>query len=111
MRCSTVQFASSPSHQKQRYAKSSNDALSEVLAHDFGPKGVRVNTVHVGATFTETTTSNPMFEEWKNEFSEKIPLRRFAEANEIANAIVFLASDMASYITGIVLKCDGGMSW
>ncbi len=90
---------------------------SKSMANELGPFGITVNNVLPGYTITprmenlrknsavSTRTSEPEVEEsWK----KQIPLRRFARAEEIANAVYFLVSDQASYISGINLPVDGG---
>ena len=75
------------------------------LARELGPKGVRVNAVAPGITYTEMMRSVP--KEVIEPMIAQIPLRRMGQPEDIANAFVFLASDMASYISGEVLHVDG----
>jgi 3-oxoacyl-(acyl-carrier-protein) reductase len=82
--------------------------LTKTLALEFARYNINVNCVAPGATKTPMTASMP--EDIAEMFKKKIPLRRFAESNEIANMHVFLASDEASYITGQVIFVDGGLS-
>ena len=82
--------------------------ILHTAANELGPYGIRVNAVCPGlirTPLTEAHFSNP--ELLKNYFRQ-IPLGRGGEATEVANAIVFLASDAASYITGAALLVDGG---
>lgn len=75
------------------------------LARELGPKGIRVNAVAPGITETDMMKAVP-----KNVIEPmiaQIPLRRLGQPEDIANAFVFLASDEASYITGVVLSVDG----
>lgn len=75
------------------------------LARELGPKGIRVNAVAPGITETDMMKTVP-----KNVIEPmiaQIPLRRLGQPEDIANAFVFLASDEASYITGVVLSVDG----
>ncbi len=79
-------------------------AYSRYLASYFGPQGVRVNTVSPGGIFNNQPAS------FLERYNEKTCLGRLAEAREIAPAVVFLASDAASYITGVDLPVDGGLT-
>jgi NAD(P)-dependent dehydrogenase (short-subunit alcohol dehydrogenase family) len=79
--------------------------LTKVWAAEYGPQGVRVNAVSPGPTRTPGTEA---MGEGFDQIVGTIPAGRAAEAQEIADAIVFLASDRASYINGAVLPVDGG---
>lgn len=88
-------------------SKAAMDALTRSWAVEFGAAGVRVNSVAPGPIRTDMAvdTVGEMFEA----FSRSTPLTRAGEPEEIAEAVVFLASDKASYITGAVLTADGGL--
>ena len=75
------------------------------LARELAPKGVRVNAVAPGITETDMVKALP--EQVIQPMIQSIPLRRIGKPEDIANALVFLASDKASYITGVVLSVDG----
>ena len=75
------------------------------LARELGPKGIRVNAVAPGITETDMMKAVP--KEIIDPMIQQIPLRRLGQPEDIANAFVFLASDEASYITGVVLQVDG----
>lgn len=77
------------------------------LARELGPKGIRVNAVAPGITYTDMMRNVP--KEVIDPMIAKIPLRRMGQPEDIANAFVFLASDRASYISGEVLHVDGLM--
>lgn len=81
--------------------------MTKTLAKEFGSRGVRVNAVAPGFVRTAMTDSLP--EEVKAKALENVPLKRFAEAEEIAKAVLFLASEDASYITGHILSVNGGL--
>ena len=75
------------------------------LARELGPKGIRVNAVAPGIIETDMMKAVP--KEVIEPMVAQVPLRRLGQPEDIANAYVFLASDEASYITGVVLSVDG----
>ena len=81
------------------------NGLTVSLARELGPKGIRVNAVAPGITETDMMKAVP--KEMIDPLIQQIPLRRLGQPEDIANAFVFLASDEASYITGVVLSVDG----
>ena len=82
-------------------------AYSKSLAAEVGARGVRVNAIAPG--FIETDMTNVLKDEVKAAMAEKIPLKRAGKPEDIANAALFLGSDLSTYITGQVLGVDGGM--
>jgi NAD(P)-dependent dehydrogenase (short-subunit alcohol dehydrogenase family) len=80
------------------------------LADDWGPHGVTVNCLAPGWFKTEQTAG--LFEnpEWVAYLRDRIPLKRVGSVSELDGALVFLASDASSYITGQTLLVDGGIS-
>jgi NAD(P)-dependent dehydrogenase (short-subunit alcohol dehydrogenase family) len=88
-------------------AKGAIEASARTFASEWASRGIRVNCVRPGATYTELT--NPIYtEEIKNAVYSRVPMRRIADASEIAEAVYFLGSDRASYCTGTTLDVDGG---
>lgn len=82
-------------------------ALAKTMATELGPDNIRVNAILTG--YTKTERLQHLAEIWgPANFEEEIPLHRLAEPEEIANAVVFLASQAASFITGVSLPVDGG---
>lgn len=81
--------------------------LTKSAAKELASRGITCNAIAPGFVKTEMTDVLP--DEVKENAKKQIPLGRFAEPEDIANAAVFLASDKASYITGQVLLVDGGM--
>ena len=81
--------------------------LTKTLAKEFGSRNVRVNAVAPG--FVQTAMTDALPEDVKAKALENVPLKRFASTQDIAKAVMFLASDDASYITGHVLAVNGGL--
>lgn len=90
--------------------------ISSGLAAAYGPRGVRINAVNPGATVTERLQSGLeaaarleqiSVEEALKRATRNVPLGRLAQPEEIANAVLFLASPCASYVTGAILSMDG----
>ncbi len=82
-------------------------AMTKSFAQEAAPRGIRYNVVTPGFIATEMT--EVLKPEIKEGFIAKIPLGRFGEPKEVAEAIAFLLSDHASYVTGETLKVNGGM--
>jgi len=81
--------------------------FSKSVAKELGSKNIRCNAIAPGFIATEMT--HVLEENTKDAFLSNIPLKRLGDANEIANAALFLASDLSSYITGQVINVCGGM--
>jgi len=81
--------------------------LTKSLARELASRNVRVNAVSPG--FIDTDMTADIGAELKAKMTEVIPLGRLGTADEVAKAVLFLASDAASYVTGEVLKVNGGM--
>jgi len=82
-------------------------AMTKSFAQEGAARGVRFNALTPGFIATEMT--DKLSDEIKESYTAKIPLKRFGEPDDIANAVAFLLSDHAGYITGEVLKVNGGM--
>jgi NAD(P)-dependent dehydrogenase (short-subunit alcohol dehydrogenase family) len=87
------------------------------LSQVYGPKGIRVNAVNPGATLTDRVKEALSLEASARKISEdevlataqaRVPLRRFGSADEVANVVLFLSSERASYVTGAIVPMDGG---
>lgn len=81
--------------------------ITKVWARELGKDGIRVNAVAPG--FIQTNMTAGMPEKVVNMMGDKVPLKRWGQPKDVANAYTFLASDEASYITGAVLNVDGGV--
>ena len=88
-------------------AKAAVLGLTKAVARELGPKGIRVNAVLPGLTNTPTI-KNKMAQKFKDMIIADTPLGRIGEPEEIAEAVCFLCSDRASFITGAFLEVSGG---
>jgi len=82
--------------------------FTKSLAKEVSSRGVRVNAIAPG--FIDTAMTEAIPAEAKAKLQGLIPLGRTGKADEVASVVLFLASDLASYITGEVIKIDGGMA-
>ncbi len=88
-------------------AKAGLDSLTRSLAMEWGP-AVRVNSVDVGLCRTEHTTDHYGGDETVAAIEQTIPLGRMADPAEVGRVVAFLASDLASYVSGATVECHGG---
>lgn len=102
---SMVSIYGQPSGVAYPTSKFAVNGLTVSLARELGPKGIRVNAVAPGIIETDMMKAVP--KEVIEPLIAQVPLRRLGQPEDIANAFVFLASDEASYITGVVLGVDG----
>jgi len=102
---SMVSISGQPSGFAYPASKFAVNGLTVSLARELGPKGIRVNAVAPGITETDMMKAVP--KEVIEPMIARIPLQRLGRPEDIANAFVFLASEEASYITGVVLSVDG----
>lgn len=102
---SMVSIYGQPAGMAYPTSKFAVNGMTLSLARELGPKGIRVNAVAPGITYTDMMKAVP--KEVIEPMIASIPLRRMGQPEDIANAFVFLASDKASYITGVVLSVDG----
>jgi 3-oxoacyl-[acyl-carrier protein] reductase len=95
---------------RNAYASSKAALISQskVLSKELGAKNIRVNSIAPGITETEMLKKNTS-ENLIKQIEENSSLKRIASPKEIANTILFLSSDLSSYITGQVIRVDGGM--
>ena len=89
-------------------SKGGTIAMTKSFAIEAATSGIRFNTVTPGFIATEMT--DVLNDEVKDSFTSKIPMKRFGNPSEVAEAVAFLLSDHASYITGETLKVNGGMN-
>ena len=102
---SMVSLYGQPSGVGYPASKFAVNGLTKSLARELGPDNIRVNAVAPGITKTDMVAALP--EEMIKPLIATIPLGRIGEPEDVANAFLFLASDMASYVTGEILSVDG----
>ena len=104
---SMVSICGQPSGVAYPTSKYAVNGLTWSLARELGPFHIRVNAVAPGITRTDMVAALP--KEMIQPLINRIPLRRIGETEDVAHAFLFLASDMASYVTGEILSVDGAM--
>ena len=104
---SMVSICGQPSGVAYPTSKYAVNGLTWSLSRELGPFHIRVNAVAPGITRTDMVAALP--KEMIQPLINRIPLRRIGETEDVANAFLFLASDMASYVTGEILSVDGAM--
>ncbi len=102
---SMVSIYGQPAGMAYPTSKFAVNGMTLSLARELGPFGIRVNAVAPGIIYTDMMKAVP--KEVIDPMIAQIPLRRIGQPEDIANAFVFLASEKASYITGVVLSVDG----
>ncbi|HSE70657.1 MAG TPA: 3-oxoacyl-[acyl-carrier-protein] reductase [Nocardioidaceae bacterium] len=88
-------------------SKSGLVGMARSLARELGSRSITANVVAPG--FVETEMTEVLPEEKKAEYKAQIPLQRYASVEEVADAVTWLASDKAGYVTGAVIPVDGGL--
>ncbi len=88
-------------------SKGAINSMTKSFALEGAPRGIRFNAITPG--FIATDMTDELSEEIKKSYTDKIPLGRFGEARDVAKSTAFLLSDDASYITGEILKVNGGL--
>ena len=106
--CSIVAYGCGISTAGYVVSKGGVRSFTEVLARDLAPHGVRVNAVAPGLMETEMTAGQRAQANGTDWYMRRAPMARAGRADEIVGPVLFLASDMASYVNGVVLPVDGG---
>jgi 3-oxoacyl-[acyl-carrier protein] reductase len=104
---SVIASVGNPGQANYAAAKAAVAGMSRSLASELGSRNITVNCVAPG--FIDTDMTRSLSEDVTNGLLSRIPLSRFGQPEDIANAVVFLASPQASYITGTTLHVNGGM--
>ncbi len=101
-------FVALPNSAAYTSSKGGVRLLTKALAMELGPMGIRVNAIGPGFTATPLNAAARQNADYMANFTGRIPLGRIGAPEDIAGPAVFLASDMAGYITGVTLPVDGG---
>jgi len=88
-------------------SKGGVNTMTKAFAKEGSARAIRFNAVTPG--FIRTDMTDELKQEIKDEYTKNIPLKRFGEAKEVADAVAFLLSDHSTYITGEILKVNGGL--
>ena len=104
---SVVGATGNPGQCNYAAAKAGIVGFSKSLAREVGSRGITVNVVAPG--FIDTDMTKALSDDQRNAMSSTIPLGQLGQPNDIANAVLFLASDMGDYVTGETLHINGGM--
>ena len=100
-------LASTTGHLPYDSSKGAVVSMTRAIARETAARGYNVNSIAPGMVMTEMVAKT--WEEKKDRYLSKIPMKRIAQPEEIGNAVVFLASDMSTYMTGTCLDLTGGM--
>lgn len=92
-------------------AKAAVHAFAQSVAQEWAPLGIRVNVVTPGPIDTEFLAAALPAADWRERLIESIPLRRIGTADDVAAAVHYLLGDESSYVTGTLLRVDGGRIW
>jgi 3-oxoacyl-[acyl-carrier protein] reductase len=104
---SVVGLNGNPGQTNYAASKAGMIGMTKSLAREFAARGVRVNAVAPG--FIRTAMTDALGDDVQAQMKQVIPLGRLGEAGDVADVVLFLVSDLASYVTGQVVNCDGGM--
>jgi 3-oxoacyl-[acyl-carrier protein] reductase len=104
---SVVAFMGNPGQANYSSSKAGLIGLTKTIAREYASRGIRANAVAPG--FIQTAMTDVLSDEVKDEMKKAIPLGQFGTPEDVTNAVVFLASKEADYITGQVIHVNGGM--
>lgn len=104
---SVVAFMGNPGQANYSASKAGMVGLTKTIAREYASRGITANAVAPG--FIKTAMTDALAEDVKNEMLRSIPLGRFGTVDDVANAVLFLASEASGYITGHVIHVNGGM--
>ena len=105
---SIIGITGNPGQANYAASKAGIIGLTKTAAKELASRGINVNAIAPG--FIKTTMTDKLTEEQKQKMFGAIPLAKFGETKDVANLVLFLASEASSYITGEVIKIDGGMA-
>lgn len=99
-----------PNYSAVSVAKVALEALTRSIALEFAPIGIKANCIQAGITMTKSLSMIPGFEKIKENALKRNPQNRLTVPEDVANAVYLLTMDEAKWITGTVIKVDGGES-
>jgi len=105
---STFGLVAAPDRTAYTSSKGAIVQLTRALAMEWAPRGVNVNTIAPGPFLTDMNRAHQHSEHSVRVIGQEVALQRWGELHEIAGAVIYLASDASSYVTGSVLTVDGG---
>jgi NAD(P)-dependent dehydrogenase (short-subunit alcohol dehydrogenase family) len=105
---SVVAFAGAPGQANYAASKAGLVGLARAIARELGSRSITANVIAPG--FIETDMTAELTDARKSEILGNVPLKRYGTAEEVAGAAVYLASDAAAYVSGVVLPIDGGLA-
>jgi len=105
---SIIGMMGNPGQANYAASKAGIIGLTKTAAKELASRGINVNAIAPG--FIKTTMTDKLTEEQKQKMFGAIPLAKFGETKDVANLVLFLVSEASSYITGEVIKIDGGMA-
>lgn len=105
---SIAAFNASPQSMAYSTSKAAAQMLSKVLAYELAADGIRVNAIAPGVIETEMTRSSREDPQRRERLLARIPMARFGRPDELVGAVIFLASDLSTYVTGCTIAVDGG---
>ena len=108
---SVVAHIGNPGQVNYSSSKAALIAMSKSLAREYAKKNIRINCISPG--FIDSDMTSSLKDEYKNALLSNIPMGKMGLGEDIANGVVFLASELSSYVTGETLHINGGMymSW
>ena len=104
---SVIGLIGNPGQANYAASKAGIIGFTKSVAKEIGKKGITCNAIAPGFIVSDMTQS--LSDELKNKYLQGVPVGRFGEAIDVANAVMFLASEYAEYITGQVINVDGGL--
>lgn len=105
---SIAAFQASPGSVAYSTSKAAAQMFSKVMALELAPMGVRVNAIAPGVIETDMTSVSRQDPDRRERLMARIPMGRFGQPEDLVGPVVFLASNMANYVTGAVIAVDGG---
>jgi 3-oxoacyl-[acyl-carrier protein] reductase len=102
-----VAFIGNPGQANYSSSKAGLIGLTKTIAKEYASRGIRANAIAPG--FIQTAMTDALTDEVKGEMKRAVPLGQFGTPEDVANTVIFLASNESDYITGQVIHVNGGM--